>query len=134
MSHDIPRLTFQKKLEWIEHNSSHDLYIAIVITKSFLLSLLLLLLLLLSELILLSSFLLLILLLLLLSEVFIPKDQPIKAGRYFNPAFKWCYTLHCLTGHVFKGVQWDYVSNMKMMSRNTSSHLSPSYPNFCKES
>ena len=34
------------------------------------------------------------------------------------------------TGHVFRGVQWDDVNNIKIMSRN-SSHLSLANPNFC---
>ena len=35
-----------------------------------------------------------------------------------------------LIGHMFIGVQWADVSNMKMMSKNISSPLSLAYPNF----
>ena len=37
----------------------------------------------------------------------------------------------CLTGDMFKGIQWGNVINMKMMSRNISHPLCLAYPNIC---
>ena len=36
------------------------------------------------------------------------------------------------TGHVFRGVRWGNVNNMKIMSRSISSHLGLANPHFCQ--
>ena len=79
----------------------------------------------------------LLLLLLLLSEALSPKDLSIKASpqawRYFKPDSQTALR-RMLSGHMFKGVQWGDVNNMKMMSRNISSLLSLVCSNFCVRS
>ena len=71
---------------------------------------------------------------LLLSEILSPKGWPKKASRrpddILTQTVKQPYGVSYLTGHVFKGVQWAKVSNIKIMSRTISSPLIPVYPNF----
>ena len=46
-------------------------------------------------------------------------------------AVKQAYGICHLTGHMFRGVQWVGLNNMKMMSKNINIPLSIAYPNFC---
>ena len=57
----------------------------------------------------------------------IQAQQP--GGTLTHPV-KQPYSVCCLTGHMFKTVQWGNVNNMKMMSRNISSSVSLPYPDF----
>ena len=57
--------------------------------------------------------------------------QARRPGDTLIQAVKQSYGICCLTGHVFKRVQWLNVNNMKMMSRNISNPLSLAYSIFC---
>ena len=54
-----------------------------------------------------------------------------RPGSTLTRAVKQPYSVCCLTGYVFKGVQLGDVGNIKMMSRNVSSHLCLIYLSFC---
>ena len=51
------------------------------------------------------------------------------AGGTLTQTVKQPYGVCCLTGSMFKGVQWGDMNIMKMMSKNISKPLSLTYPN-----
>ena len=75
------------------------------------------------------------LLILLLPEVLHLKGWRIKADPQawmtLTEVINQLYRVYCLTGLVFKGVPWGDVNNIKIMSKNISSFLNLTYPNFC---
>ena len=77
----------------------------------------------------------LLLLILLLPEVLHLKGRRIKADpqawMMLTHVINQLYSVYCLTVLVFKGVPWGDVNNIKIMSKNISSTLSLTYPNFC---
>ena len=54
-----------------------------------------------------------------------------RLGGTLTQAVKHPHDLCCMAGHVFKGVHWGDLNNMKMMSRNTKSPISLVYPSIC---
>ena len=53
-----------------------------------------------------------------------------RPGGTLIKAVKQSYNVCCLTGHVFKGVQWGNMNNMKVMPRRIG-NLCRAYPNYC---
>lgn len=58
-------------------------------------------------------------------------EQALRPGSTLTQPVKQPYSKCCLTGCMFKEIQWGNVDNIKMMSRNTSSLLNLAYPNIC---